>query len=50
MIDPKKWENCTDEMKMQVIKVIRAVMTDNSVTKADNKLITDFLIDKCEGK
>lgn len=48
MIDPKKWERLSDEQKMNTIKVIRAVMTENSVTKADNRLITDYLVNKCE--
>lgn len=48
MIDQKKWEAATDEQKMNAIKVIRDFMTENAVTKADNRLITDYLVKRCE--
>ncbi len=48
MIDKDKWEASSDDMKMKAIKVIRELMTENSVTKADNRLITDYLLKRCE--
>ena len=42
MIDPKKWEEATEEMKMMTVKVINNVATENSITKSDTKLITEF--------
>ena len=48
MIDKDKWEASSDDMKMTSIKVIRELMTENSVTKADNRLITDYLLKRCE--
>lgn len=50
MIDPKKWEEATEEMKMMTVKVINTVATDNSITKADTKLITEFMLSKIEEK
>lgn len=46
MIDETKWNKASDEQKMNAIKVIRDFMIEKSVTKADNKLITDYLLKK----
>lgn len=48
MIDPEKWEKATDEVKMQAIKTIKAVCNENAVTKADNAIITDYLLNKVD--
>ena len=48
MIDPEKWAKATDETKLQAIQIIKAVMNENTVTKADNAIITDFLLGKVE--
>lgn len=50
MIDPKKWENSSDEIKLMACRIIKAVFDEDKVTKADTKLITDFLVNKCEEK
>ena len=34
---------------MQAIKTIKAVMNENAVTKADNAIITEYLLGKVEG-
>lgn len=48
MIDAEKWKAASDELKMQTIKVIKSVMNENTITKADNAIITDYLLDKVE--
>ena len=48
MIDPDKWEVASDEVKMQAIKTIKAVCNDNAITKADNAIITSYLLNKVE--
>lgn len=50
MIDPDKWAAATDEVKMQAIKTIKAVCNENAVTKADNAIITNYLLNKVEEK
>lgn len=46
MIDVNKWNEADDELKMITVKVIKRVMNDNAITKADNALITDYLLNK----
>lgn len=46
MIGEKKWKAASDEIKLQAIEIIRTVMNENTVTKADSALITDFLLKK----
>lgn len=46
MIDVEKWNKASDEAKMQAIETIKAVMNENTLTKADNAIITDFLLGK----
>ena len=48
MIDTEKWAKASDETKLQAIQIIKAVMNENAVTKADNAIITDFLLKKVE--
>ncbi len=50
MIDHEKWEKASDEVKMQAIEIIKAVMNENTVTKADNAIITDYLLGKVKGE
>lgn len=50
MIDIEKWEKASDEVKMQAIKTIKAVMNENTVTKANNQIITDYLLGKVKGE
>lgn len=46
MIDVEKWNKVTDEEKMSAIESIKAVMNENTLTKSDNALITDYLLNK----
>ena len=46
MIDPVKWEQMTDEQKLQMCKSISEGVNINTITKADWKLMFDFLLDK----
>ena len=46
MIDTEKWENASREQKLNAIKVIKTIMNDNTLTKADNALMTDFLLEE----
>ena len=48
MIDTNKWNEASDELKMETVKVIKSVMNDNAITKADNALITDYLLNKVQ--
>lgn len=48
MIDTNKWNSATDAEKMQAVKVIKGIMNDNAVTKADNAIITEYLLGKVE--
>lgn len=50
MIDLEKWEKASDDTKMQAVKIIKAVMNENTVTKADNAIITEYLLGKVEGE
>ena len=46
MIDKEKWEQMNDEQKLQMCKSIREGVNVNTITKADWKLMFDFLLDK----
>lgn len=46
MIDTEKWAAANDELKMQTVEVIKSVINENAVTKADNAIITDYLLNK----
>lgn len=50
MIDPEKWAAASDEMKMKAVEAIKAVMNENALTKADNAIVTDFLLGKVKGE
>lgn len=50
MIDLEKWKKASDHEKMQAIKSIKAVLNENTLTKADNAIITEFLLRKVEGE
>lgn len=46
MIDPTKWEQMTDEQKLQMCKSMKEAVNVNAITKADWKLMFEFLLDK----
>lgn len=50
MIDLEKWNKASDEMKMQAVKIMKAVMNENAITKADNAIVTDYLLARMEGE
>ena len=50
MIDPMKWEQMTDEQKLQMCKSIKEGANIGTVTKADWKLMFEFLLDKVQGQ
>ena len=50
MIDLEKWNSASDETKMQAIKAIKAIANENVLTKADNAIITEFLLGKVQGE
>ena len=46
MIDKEKWEQMTDEGKLNICKSVSEGVNVNAVTKTDWKLMFDFLLDK----
>lgn len=48
MIDKNKWDLASDDVKMQAIRTIKAVVREESVTKADNAIITEYLLGKVD--
>lgn len=50
MIDSTKWEQMTDEQKLQMCKSIKEGVNINTVTKTDWKLMFEFLLDKVQGE
>lgn len=46
MIDPTKWEQMTDEQKLQMCESIKEGINIRVVTKDDWKLMFEFLLDK----
>ena len=49
MIDSMKWEQMTDEQKLQMCKSVKEGFNTNTVSKADWKLMFEFLLDKVQG-
>lgn len=48
MIDKNKWDSASDDVKMQAIRAIKELVREESVSKADNALITEFLLRKVD--
>lgn len=48
MIDANKWEQASRDEKLEAVRIIKAIMNDNTLTKADNALITDFLLEEVD--
>lgn len=46
MIDVNKWEQTTDEQKLQMCVSVRKNINEKTVSKDDWKLMFDFLLDK----
>lgn len=46
MIDKEKWNSLNDKEKLETCKLVGVSITINSVTKADWKLMFDFLLSK----
>lgn len=46
MIEQAKWEQMTDEQKLQMCKSIKEGVSVNAISKSDWKLMFDFLLDK----
>lgn len=49
MIDSTKWEQMTDEQKLQMCKSINEGVNVNAITKADWKLMFEYLLDRVQG-
>lgn len=49
MIDLMKWEQMTDEQKLQMCKSIKEGVKVNTITKEDWKLMFEFLMNKVQG-
>lgn len=45
MIDSTKWEQMTDEQKLQMCKTVSEGVNVNTITKTDWKLMFEFLLD-----
>lgn len=50
MIDAEKWEQSTDEQKLQMCEAVQGGINTNAVSKADWKLMFEFLLDKVQGE
>lgn len=50
MIDPIKWEQMTDEQKLQMCRSISEGVNIAVIAKADWKLMFDFLLNKVQGQ
>ena len=50
MIDAEKWNNATDEQKLQMCKTVKESVSTNVVSKADWKLMFEFLLEKVQGE
>lgn len=46
MIDVMKWEQMTDEQKLQMCKSVKEGVNIRTVSKDDWKLMFEFLLDK----
>ena len=49
MIDPIKWEQMTDEQKLQMCNSVKDGVSVRSISKDDWKLMFDFLMEKVQG-
>jgi hypothetical protein len=49
MIDSTKWEQMTDEQKLQMCNAIKEGVNVRAVSKEDWKLMFEFLLDKVQG-
>lgn len=49
MIDSTKWEQMTDEQKLQLCKAISEGVNIRAVSKDDWKLMFEFLMTKVQG-
>ena len=50
MINAEKWEQMSDEQKLQMCESIDNGVSDRAVTKGDWLLIFKFLLNKVRGK
>ena len=46
MIDPVKWEQMTEEQKLQLCESVKEGVNVNAITKTDWKLMFEFLLVK----
>lgn len=46
MIDVSKWDNMSDEQKLQMCNSIKEGVNVNAISKSDWKLMFEFLLDK----
>ena len=49
MIDILKWDQMTDEQKLQMCESVNEGVNINAITKADWKLMFEFLLLKVQG-
>ena len=49
MIDAEKWNQATDEQKLQMCKSVKETGNTRTVTKDDWKLMFEFLLEKVQG-
>jgi hypothetical protein len=50
MIDVEKWNQATDEQKLQMCKSVKESVKVNTVTKDDWNLMFEFLLEKVQGE
>lgn len=50
MIDKAKWEQSTDEQKLQMCNAVNENINANAVSKDDWKLLFEFLLKKVQGE
>ena len=50
MLDVTKWEQMTDEQKLQLCQSVREGVNIITVSKNDWKLMFDFLLSKVQGE
>lgn len=49
MLDKEKWEQMTDEQKLQMCESVSEGVSVNAISKVDWKLMFDFLLNKVQG-
>lgn len=49
MIDLEKWEQSTDEQKLQMCKSVKENVNLKTITKNDWQLMFEFLLQKVQG-